>query len=189
SGAPATGLGTWVGNALLIWSGDSTLPGKYYDPTSDTWYGSTSTVGAPSTRIQFSTVWTGTEMIVWGGLTAWNGTPYDTGARYNPATDTWTPMSTAGAPSARFAHMAVWTGTRMVVWGGEQPGFNYKNTGGIYNPATDTWESATTMTNAPSPRAYSAAVWTGSRMLLWGGEDPSKFNTGYFYDPASDMWT
>ena len=35
-------------------------------------------------------VWTGTEMIVWGGK--------DSGSRYNPATDTWTPTSTINAP-------------------------------------------------------------------------------------------
>ena len=26
-------------------------------------------------------------------------------------------------------------------------------------------------------------------MILWGGEDPSVYNTGYFYDPAQDQWT
>lgn len=188
-GAPATGHGAWTGNSLFVWSGDPAVPGTFYDPVADTWSGSASTVGAPSTRLPEEGVWTGTEVIIWGGLTAWNGTPLDTGARYNPATDTWSPMSTVGAPSARFAHMRVWTGSRMIVWGGEQPGYNYNNTGGLYDPATDTWTGATSTVNAPTPRGYSAAVWTGSRMLIWGGENPSKFDTGYLYDPATDTWT
>jgi len=188
-GAPTTGTGVWTGSAMLVWTGDATVPGKFYDPVSDTWFGATSIVGAPSTRLPTTAVWTGTEMILWGGLDQWGGTPLNTGARYNPVTDTWTPMSTVGAPLARFSHVAVWTGNRMIVWGGEQPGFNYFNTGGIYDPATDTWTGPTTLTNAPSPRGNLAAVWTGTRMLIWGGEDPSKFNTGYFYDPVTDAWT
>jgi hypothetical protein len=188
-GAPSLGLGAWTGSAMFIWTGDPAVSGRFYDPVSDTWSGATSPVGAPSFRLQTPIVWTGKEIIVWGGITAQNGTPLNTGARYNPATDTWTPMSTVGAPAARNTHVVVWTGTRMIVWGGETPGYNYMNTGGIYDPETDTWTGATTLVNAPSPRGNLAAVWTGTRMLLWGGEDPSKFNTGYFYDPVLNAWT
>ncbi|HXX93501.1 MAG TPA: hypothetical protein VEN81_07700, partial [Planctomycetota bacterium] len=186
--APINGLGDWTGNALLVWNDPST-PGIYYNPATDTWSGTTSTQGSPSSRIGFTALWTGTEMIVWGGLTQWNGTALNTGARYNPATDTWTPMSTVGAPSGRFEHMVVWTGSRMIVWGGEQPSYDYFNTGAIYDPATDTWTGATTQISAPSVRGDSAAVWNGTRMILWGGEDPSPFATGYYYDPAADAWT
>jgi hypothetical protein len=31
---------------------------------------------------------------------------------------TWTPTTLSGAPAARVAHTAVWTGTQMLVWGG-----------------------------------------------------------------------
>src|SRR2546422_1070361 len=50
------------------------------------------------------------------------------------AQDTWTPTSTVGAPTGRSLHTAVWTGSRMVVWGGAND-----NTGGVYDPATDSW--------------------------------------------------
>ena len=56
----------------------------------------------PRGRIYHSTVWTGSEMIVWGG-----GGPNNTGDRYNPVTNTWTPGSSAGAPAARYYHTAV----------------------------------------------------------------------------------
>ena len=36
----------------------------------------------------------------------------NTGGRYNPSTDSWTATSTTGAPTARTAHTAVWTGSR-----------------------------------------------------------------------------
>src|SRR5882724_7240435 len=50
--------------------------------------------------------------------------------------DTWTATSTTDAPSPRFVHTAVWTGTEMIIWGGWD-GTNYFNTGGRYNPSTD----------------------------------------------------
>src|SRR5438132_10910383 len=33
--------------------------------------------------------------------------------------DTWTATSTTDAPSARFFHTAVWTGSEMIIWGGQ----------------------------------------------------------------------
>jgi len=45
-----------------------------------------------------------------------------------------------------------------------------------------------------SGRARSAAVWTGTRLLLWGGETggPGGFVTpphGLAYDPRADRWS
>ena len=51
----------------------------------------TGMTNAPIGRFAHSVVWTGSEMIVWGGRDQ-NGTPLNTGARYNPNTDTWTPI-------------------------------------------------------------------------------------------------
>jgi hypothetical protein len=194
-GAPAVdattiaGWGVWTGTRMLVWGGNPAVPGTFYNPADNTWSGSTSTVGAPSERSSFSAVWTGTEMIVWGGHSLTPMVALNTGARYNPATDTWTPMSTVGAPSARSGHRAVWTGSTMIVWGGDGLGFTYTDTGGVYDPATDTWLGATSTVNAPSPRGSPAAVWTGTRMLVWGGENPGKFNDGKFYDPSTDTWS
>jgi hypothetical protein len=68
-------------------------------------------------------------MVVWGGLDAITG--LGTGGRYVPATDTWTATATAGAPSGRSRHTAVWTGSVMVVWGGLS-GSTGLSTGGRY---------------------------------------------------------
>src|SRR5947208_3570111 len=48
--------------------------------------------------------------------------------------DTWRP----NAPDGRQGHTSVWTGSEMIVWGGQGVG-GYLNTGGRYNPATDNW--------------------------------------------------
>jgi hypothetical protein len=81
------------------------------------------TVGAPAARKSPTSVWTGDEMIVWGGESGGSST-LNTGARYNPSTDTWTPMTTLNAPTARISHTATWTGTEMVVWGGDETAAN-----------------------------------------------------------------
>src|SRR5882724_4858016 len=80
----------------------------------DTWT-ATSTTNAPTARQGHTAVWTGSEMIVWGGYTFGD---LNTGGRYNPSTDSWTATSTTNAPSIRRGHTAVWTGSEMIIWGG-----------------------------------------------------------------------
>jgi hypothetical protein len=110
-------------------------------------------------------------MIVWGGTN--NGNPgLDTGGRYDPGTNTWTATSATNAPSGRFFHTAIWTGSEMIVWGGEGAGPVFPmplNTGRRYHPTTDSW-IATSTTFAPSARDQHTAVWTGSEMIVWGGQ-------------------
>ena len=152
--------------------------------TDDTWT-PTTLINAPSARNDYAAVWTGTEMIVWGGF---NGiTNLNTGGRYNPSTDSWTATSTTNAPSGRTSPSRVWTGTEMIVWGGNANPL--PNTGGRYDPSTDSW-TATSTTNAPSPRVGSTSAWTGSEMIVWGGFNGFSFlNTGGRYDPDTDSWT
>ena len=83
--------------------------------------------------------------------------------------DSWTATSTTNAPAGRDNHTAVWTGSEMIVWGG-QGGSGLFNTGGRYNPSTDSW-TATSRTNAPAGRSDHTAVWTGNEMIVWGGYD------------------
>jgi N-acetylneuraminic acid mutarotase len=146
--------------------------------TDDTW---TPTKAIPDPRYNHTAVWTGTEMIVWGGSNI-VGNPFNTGGRYNPATDTWTYTSVVNAPSRREYQTAVWTGSEMLIWGGTA-----NAPGGRYNPSTDSW-TPIGVSNAPAFRSQHVAVWTGSRMIVWGGGFPSNTNTGGVYDPATDSW-
>jgi len=178
---------------MVVWGGrnvssgtDYFNTGGRYDPISDTWQ-LTSTAGAPAGRNGHTAVWTGREMIIWGGHRF--DTMLATGGRYDPSTDTWTPTSTAGAPTARQGHTAVWTGSEMVIWGGIPPVGGVLNTGGRYDPVTDTWKPTST-TNAPSPRYGHGAVWTGIEMIVWGGAAPGGvwLNSGGRYDLRTDTW-
>ena len=161
-------------------------------PASNPWT-ATSLTNAPDAREGHTAVWTGSEMIIWGGsiddpMDSF-GAPTDTGGRYDPSTDTWTATSLTNAPDAREGHAAVWTGSEMIIWGGEGPGYMSMNSGGRYDPSTDTWTVAST-TNAPGAREDHTAVWTGSEMIIWGGgEEAPGGPTDGRYDPSTDTWT
>jgi hypothetical protein len=117
-------------------------------------------------------------MIVWGG--GGTGSLVNTGGRYHSADDRWTPVSTAGAPTARNEHTAVWSGTEMIIWGGFDGATNV-NSGGRYDPALNRW-TATPATGAPAARSGHTAVWTGCEMLVWGGAASSTlFNDTFSY--------
>jgi len=148
--------------------------------TGDTWRD----VQFPSPISGHTAVWTGSEMIFWGGLD--DDGVVNTGGRYNPSTDSWVRTSTGvNVPSSRSGHTAVWTGTEMIVWGGYYSGGRL-NTGGRYDPATDRWLTTSIGIDVPSARAGHTAVWSGSEMIVWGGGN--FFNTGGRYDPSADRW-
>ncbi len=204
----------WTGSEMIVWGGQyqtsvaaitvtETLgSGARYNPATNLW-SPISGMGSPSPRLGHTAVWTGTEMIVWGGQ---SGNPFgpvplqtyaelSDGGRYNPATNTWLPVSLTGAPSARSAHTATWTGGQMVVWGGLQYsmalGFTPLATGARYSPALDTWTSVSS-TAAPTARKGHTAVWTGAKVLVWGGVNDNMgtfYNDGAGYDPTADTWS
>src|SRR6266403_1145374 len=176
-----------VSIATTAANGAYTLPqiSEVYSPCIDDTWRSTSLTNAPDGRMLPTAVWTGSEMIVWGGTTdRING--LNTGGRYNPSTDIWTATSPTNAPTARFVHTAVWTGSEMIVWGGYNSGSRL-NTGGRYDPSTGTW-TGTSTTNTPDGRYAHTAVWTGSEMIVWGGSGATHVNTGGRYNPTTDMW-
>src|SRR5438093_7504976 len=131
------------------------LPGEGYEKPANTdfvdvWEERAS--GAPPAgRDAHTAVWTGTEMIVWGGYGP-HGVLGD-GSRFNPALNIWRGVRTKGAPAARGYHLAVWTGSEMFICGGTAPG------GGRYNPVNDTWA-------AVACGDYSTAVWKGQEIIF-----------------------
>jgi len=72
---------------MIVWGGQAGLDlgyyfntGGRYDPSTDSW-AATSTVDAPDGRYRHTAVWTGNEMIVWGGI-LFSNTYSNTGGRY-----------------------------------------------------------------------------------------------------------
>jgi hypothetical protein len=133
-------------------------------------------------------VWTGTEVLVFGGKSG-----RADGAAWNPATNTWRLMSDAPTAGGQYT-VAVWSGSEMLLWGrvhgpnepaGPQDGL-------AYNPVQDSWR---TLPAGPVPSLpYAAGVWTGSELIVWGGQafDSDGRSTGSsdgaLYDPSRDSW-
>jgi hypothetical protein len=181
---------------MLVWGGATcesatsvTDSGALYDPVSNLWT-PISTTGAPTAREDHTAIWTGSEMLVWGGRDADAVPRYtNTGGRFDPVAGSWTTIVKPGAPAARARHTAVWTGSRMIVWGGT--GTVDFDSGGIYDPAVNVW-SATATIGAPTARIGHSAVWTGNAMVVWGGETSAggfdAVATGGRYNPATNVW-
>lgn len=192
----------WTGRELLLWGG-----GFSYKKASRTFQGAALDPGtltlrpipdAPvPARWWHTAVWTGREMIVWGGGLA--GHERKDGAAYDPASDTWRRIP--DAPIGGYAHTAVWTGTEMLVWGGSED-YESEGTkgcvtsfiakGAAYDPKADAWR---TIASAPlEPRGWHTAVWTGKHMMVWGGATGLSCAYAYpasgaSYDPIGDSWT
>jgi hypothetical protein len=191
----------WTGTEMIVWGGfvdgvGMVNTGARYNPVTDSWSSTSTGANCPVGRYNHTAVWAGTQMIVWGGYIV-SGASYtytNGGGRYTPATDSWLSTTTSNAPTGRGNHVAVWTGSTMIVWGGLYDCGEtvcWPSTGGIYDPGADSWQ-ATNTTNAPSGRQDFTAVWTGSKMIVWGGDSDVAgtvwYNTGGVYNPSSDLW-
>ncbi|MCS6800260.1 MAG: hypothetical protein NZ898_17355, partial [Myxococcota bacterium] len=148
--------------------------------------------GAPSPRYDHAMVWTGRYVVIWGGERRHEDDSMrylGDGARYDPATNTWLPMSTRGAPSARTVPIAVWTGSHVLVWGGYDG--NFLADGALYHPEANEWSSMDDGgTDPPAERSNAAHAWTGTSFLVWGGWGP--YNDSVHGDGASwsdGMWS
>ena len=62
-----------------------------------------------------------------------------------------------------FYHTAIWTGSKMIIWGGYNG--NYLSTGATYYPVSDTWITITN-SSAPAARDLHTAIWTGNKMIF-----------------------
>lgn len=125
-----------------------------------------------------SVIWTDEEMIVWGGRTDENtSSMYDDGAAYDPATQTWRRIAPTEL-SPRYDHIAVWTGTEMLIVGGGDG-----TSGAAYDPTADTWRSV-----PAAPFAVNRNVgwtWAAGRLVVW----QPRTDLVAAFDAESNEWT
>lgn len=187
----------WTGSELIVWGGltrfefgSDQVPladGSAYDPTTDTWR--SIAPGPLVGRWQHTAVWTGSEMVVWGGRADdqyWD--VLNDGAAYDPVADEWH-MLPPSPLEGRSLHTAVWTDQGMLIWGGsEQTGgdtFREFNTGAVFDPFTDNWSKIPPSALAGSARVL-PSVWTSSELVYWGhqGDDLAKTGGEVFRFPT-----
>lgn len=191
----------WTGSEVIVWGGGNNTPssridnntGGIYDPVTDTWTRTSTDAGCPHARESHSAVWTGSEMIIWGG--SYKKVILGNGSFYDPALDSWTELSNGvNCPCPRRIHSAVWTDDEMIVWGGvtkENGSWISLDNGAVYDPVLDSWTAMSNSGDCPAPRWYHTAVWTGQRMIIWGGKTSTDewLATGAIYNPDNDSWT
>ncbi len=185
----------WTGSAMLLWGGENCAgaacptpraphlaDGASYVPATNAWR---KLPRSPlSARAPAASAWTGTDMVVWGGV----GDDYlADGAAYNPARDRWRMLAPAPI-SPRDSVMSAWTGRELLVWGGADFDELFGD-GAVYDAGADQWRK---IAEGPlGPRAGGVTAWTGREMVVWGGVDRPggrEFTDGAAYDPATDRW-
>jgi hypothetical protein len=182
-------MGAWTGTELVVAGGESGQEGQQpallsdaaaYNPATRTWR---NLPPMPVPTAGATAVWDGTEVLFIAGTTAAQSTSA-AGQAYNPATNTWQQLPAMPFSRAHFA--AVWTGSQLLVWGGvtgSSPASPVPPHGEAYDPATNQW---TALPQAPlTGRAFPAAVWTGSQLIVWGGDTTSEnYTDGAAYTPG-----
>lgn len=174
--------------------------------------------GPLDARSQHSAVWTGQEIVIWGG--ADGEKTFDDGAAYDPRHGQWRTISPSPL-AGRTGHVAAWTGNEMIVWGGARtdrtsapvPGADKLGIdagtdpptplfgtafadGAVYDPEADEWRVI-----GPAPLALRpyVAAWTGGefvivgeRLRFEGASGSPAANTGVMeglaYDPSQGSW-
>lgn len=123
-------------------------------------------------RSGHAAVWTGTELVVWGGAGA-DG-PLGDGAAYDPAADRWRRLPPAPEPPFGPAAAGTWTGSELVVLGA--------TSALAYDPETDRWR-----VGAPVPAGSwvpASATWDGREVVVVDGAGRRAVG----YEPGADRW-
>jgi hypothetical protein len=191
-GEPAA---VWTGHEVLVWSsapGTADSQGREvvlaYNPSTNTWRTLPSSGLTP--RAGTITVWTGQELVVWGGFNSDFTVAYGDGARLDPTTDTWRRLPPAPVP-ARGQATAVWSGREVLLWGGDTAAGAEVGKGAAYDPTTNTWRA---LPLSPlRAKTLPASVWTGHYFTVIGGSAggtlPAPGPGAAAYDPKTNTWT
>ena len=166
----------WTGHELVITGGTDRSDKTYadaaaYDPSTRTWR---RLPPMPEPRSGATTTWTGTEVLVVGGFgPSSKVAPYvhlrTDGVAYNPATNRWRHLPAMG-DTGRSGHTATWTGRQLLVWGGRTLRAGSWTTpahGVAYDPSSNRWSALPK--SVLRGRTGHVAVWTGTQLLIWGG--------------------
>lgn len=180
----------WTGRHLVVWGGcdlssqcddfqtgtDELRDGAAYDVAADTW--TPLPDGPLAARDRPQAVWTGQEVVFWGG-TVPDGTDGDYAAAYDPAARTWRTVPDGPLPP-RSDEVMVWSGDRLLVWGGGIGADLFRRDGAAYDPRTDTWAL---LVDAPVAGNANSAIWTGRELVVAASDDRGGSGSVVAYRP------
>ena len=186
----------WTEHGMIVWGG-------LFDPkhksrptggailTSETGYWKP--IAKPeidaSSRYHHSSVWTGKELVIWGGRDGNLDVVSDIGLAYNATNNTWRQLTFEGAPEGREGQSTVWTKKEMIIFGGESEAGIHKDAY-AYEPKKDSWRQITPPEDKVAGRSYHSAIWTGKEMIVFGGmNNRGAIQNGFVYDPETGATT
>ena len=157
----------WTGEQMVVFGGRIsatnnvyTASGAEYLPKAAIWREIPKSPLSP--RQDPAIVWTGEEVIIWGGVGG-DGWLAD-GAAYSPATRSWRTI----APSPldpRQAPLMVWTGGQVLVVGGTANVEQFAVGAAAYNPDNDSWSEI----SGPVDTSWGVGAWTSELLIDYGG--------------------
>ncbi len=195
-------LAVWTGKRMYIWGPySSTDPAEAasYTPATHSWY----KLPPPPSRMAAGAemVWSSPpgqpgRLLIWGASTC--STVNGTGLRYRPSTHTWSWMRKSPLQT-RQGHRMLWTGNRMLVWGGYpcgRPDLQLKD-GASYDPVTNTWELLPAPPATLHERKEHLLAWGApsyAKAFVFGGVYDESIYTrvlrdGGAYDPETRRWS
>jgi hypothetical protein len=112
------------------------------------------------------------------------------GAAYDPVQNRWRRIARAFDAGQRINPLVAWTGTVVLVIGGDNPDGSLPLSGASsYDPLRDTWR---TLASPPNGFVTSRSpwVWIGSTLLVWpwDGGSSTESITPVDYDPTTNVW-
>lgn len=143
--------------------------------------------GPLSARTGTVMAWTGTRLLIWGGIPAGRDGGLNDGASYDPKTDRWQKLAPSPLPARQIGHFGVWDGTELLVWEQDSAG----GEGAAYNPTSNRWRR---LPPSPLPGAADPTlVWDGHDVLAWSASRPDGTTRApatfmAAFDPARDRW-
>ncbi len=188
TGAPSdidSAVGDPTGNQIFVFGRINNVSNLYiYDATGDTWTAAATGHGLGSTAAvdQFRMAWTGSRVLGYNTFTG-------VGALYDPVGDSWSTISTTGAPTNRILPASGFQDGKFIIYGGDN---NNEVGGAMYDPVADTWTALAT-TGEPGKRSELWTVSTPEGLFLFGGATGStsgiiRLSDGYWFDPVANAW-
>lgn len=179
----------WTGSRMFVWGGyspahgNSSATGHLFNPTDGTWTDVSNTNAPPVLPLSDNhgsrgyAVWTGSKVLIVGLVSG----KYD-GRLYDPATDTWTSISTVNSPignmSSSYPEYA-WTGSKLVV--------SISSSMTIYDVGTNTWTSAD-ITGRPGGRYRGLGALNANEIILFGGGTTDSSMPDWEYENLRHVW-
>jgi hypothetical protein len=178
----ATGVGggkwlVWGGTTRVSWGGYEAMSrndGGLYDPAANAWK-PVSTAGAPSARSRAKVVWSGSTFAVWGGRGDADTKDLSDGFLYDPTKDAWSEMNAASRPEyLSFYDAYVMDDGNLFFF------YAHNRQGAILDVAHNRWATLD-LTGGPPDRIRQVVLWTGSRLMVWGGGESTGMGPDIVY--------